>query len=66
LFATNAWAWEILNGQTLTDDVTIHEGSIDRADFLSRFDGLSDAERNYALAMYAKPVSRRLAYQEAG
>ena len=66
LFATNAWAWEILNGQTLTDDVTIHDGSIDRADFLARFDGLSDSERDYALAMYAKPVSRRLAHQEAG
>ncbi|MAV73674.1 MAG: hypothetical protein CBB81_04835 [Cellvibrionales bacterium TMED21] len=66
LFETNTWAWEILNGQTLTGDVMIHKGSIDRGDFLARFDGLSDAERDYALAMYAQPVSRRLAYQEAG
>ena len=56
LFKTNFWACEALGYAIDESERDAAEASITQSAFLARFDGLSEAERQQALEMYARPV----------
>ena len=56
LFKTNFWACEALGHTVDESDCDAAEASITQSAFFARFDELSDAERQQALEMYARPV----------
>jgi len=55
-FKTNFWACEALGYAIDESDRDVAEASITQSAFLARFDELSEAERQQALGMYARPV----------
>ena len=61
LYQTNRWAWEWLHGERLPGAIVFHEGSMTEQSFRARLDSVPDEHRRWLLAMYANPVSRRLA-----
>ena len=56
LFKTNFWACEALGYATDESERDAAEASITQSAFLARFDELSEAVRQQALEMYARPV----------
>ena len=56
LFKTNFWACEALGYAIDESELDAAEASITQSAFLARFDELSEAERQQALEMYARPV----------
>ncbi len=56
LFKTNFWACEALGYAIDESERDAAEASITQSAFLARFDELSEAERQQALEMYARPV----------
>ena len=61
LYQTNRWAWEWLHSERVPDAIVFHEGSMTEQSFRARLDSVPDEHRRWLLAMYANPVSRRLA-----
>ena len=64
LFKTNFWACEALGHVIDESDRDAAEASITQSAFLARFDDLSEAERQQALEMYARPVLNVMASKE--
>ena len=56
LFKTNFWACEALGYTIDESDRDEAEASITQSAFLARFDELSEAERQQALEIYARPL----------
>ena len=56
LFKTNFWACEALGHTVDESERDAAEASITQSAFFARFDELSEAERQQALEMYARPV----------
>ena len=56
LFKTNLWACEALGHTVDESERDAAEASITKSAFFARFDELSEAERQQALEMYARPV----------
>jgi hypothetical protein len=64
LFKTNFWACEALGYTVDESGRDAAEVSITQSTFLARFDELSEAERQQALEMYARPVLNVMASKE--
>ena len=64
LFKTNFWACEALGHVIDESDRDAAEASITQSAFLARFDDLSEAERQRALEMYARPVLNAMASKD--
>ena len=64
LFKTNFWACEALGHAIDESDRDEAEASITQSAFLARFDELSEAERQQALEMYARPVLNVIASKD--
>jgi hypothetical protein len=64
LFKTNFWACEALGYTVDESGRDAAEASITQSTFLARFDELSEAERQQALEMYARPVLNVMASKE--
>jgi hypothetical protein len=64
LFKTNFWACEALGYTIDKSDRDEAEASITQSAYLARFDELSEAERQQALEMYARPVLHVMASNE--
>jgi hypothetical protein len=64
LFKTNFWACEALGYTIDKSDRDEAEASITQSSYLARFDELSEAERQQALEMYARPVLHVMASNE--
>ena len=64
LFKTNFWACEALGYAIDESDRDAAEASITQSAYLARFDELSEAERQQALEMYARPVLHVMASNE--
>ncbi len=64
LFKTNFWACEALGYAIDESERDAAEASITQSAFLARFDELSEAERQQALEMYARPVLNVMASKD--
>ena len=64
LFKTNFWACEALGYAIDESDRDAAEASITQSAFLARFDDLSEAERQQALEMYARPILNVMASKD--
>ena len=64
LFKTNFWACEALGCAINESERDAAEASITQSAFLARFDDLSEAERQQALEMYARPVLNVMASKD--
>ena len=64
LFKTNFWACEALGYAIDESERDAAEASITQSAFLARFDELSEAQRQQALEMYARPVLNVMATKE--
>ena len=64
LFKTNFWACEALGYAIDESERDAAEASITQSAFLARFDDLSEAERQQALEMYARPVLNVMASKD--
>lgn len=64
LFKTNFWACEALGYAIDESERDAAEASITQSVFLNRFDDLSEAERQQALEMYARPVLNVMASKD--
>jgi hypothetical protein len=64
LCKTNFWACEALGYAIDESERGRAEASITQSAFLARFDELSEAERQQALEMYARPVINMMASKD--
>ena len=64
LFKTNFWACEALGFAIDESERDAAEASITQSAFLARFDDLSEAERQQALEMYARPILNVMASKD--
>ncbi len=64
LFKTNFWACKALGHGVDESDREAAEASITQSAFLARFDELSEAQRQQALEMYARPVLNVMASKD--